>query len=159
MLLQYYTTNGIITEYSGGKIDEKASKNNSGSGIISVYAEADGVISDVRIHDGKNVKVGDRLFDIKMPIEERIVANTFNNRTMGQEITFFDKESGKEYTATILGGAGFQTEYYTKVVDGHVYITSTTPDPNGNQYFVTLDDDSIADRISDMDAEYIQCRL
>ncbi|MDD6327744.1 MAG: hypothetical protein PUA62_04755 [Lachnospiraceae bacterium] len=141
------------------KAYQKASKNNNGSGIISVYAEADGVISDVRIHDGKNVKVGDRLFDIKMPIEERIVANTFNNRTMGQEITFFDKESGKEYTATILGGAGFQTEYYTKVVDGHVYITSTTPDPNGNQYFVTLDDDSIADRISDMDAEYIQCRL
>ncbi len=141
------------------KAYQKASKNNNGAGVISVYAEKDGVISDVRVHTGKNVKVGDRLFDIKMPIEERIVTNTFNNRTLGQEITFYDKDNGKEYTATILGGSGFQPEYYTKIVDGHVYITSTTPDPNGNQYFVELSDDSIADKISDMEAEYIQCRL
>lgn len=137
----------------------EASKNNNGSGIISVYAEQDGVTSDLRMHVGKNVKVGDRLFDVKMPIEDRVVANTFSNRTMGQEILLYDEDTDKSYTATVLGGPGSSPESFTKMIDGHIYITTTTPDPNGNQHFVKLSDDSIADKVSSMDAEYINCKL
>lgn len=137
----------------------EASKNNNGNGIISVYAEHDGVVSDLRIHEGKNIKVGDRLFDLKMPIEGRIVANTFLNRTLGQEITLYDEDTKKEYTATIMGGPGCTPEIFTKMVDGHIYITSTTPDPSGSQYYVKLEDDSIADQVASMDADYTFCRL
>lgn len=141
------------------KAYQKASKNNNGNGIIGVYAEKDGVVSDIKVHEGKNIKFGDRLFDIKIPTEERIVANPFANLSLGQTINILDKESKKSYTATVLGGAGYEPICLFDFKDGHVYITTTSSDQRGNQYYIKLDDESISDDIDKLNMEYIACKL
>ncbi|MBQ8412113.1 MAG: efflux RND transporter periplasmic adaptor subunit, partial [Lachnospiraceae bacterium] len=111
--------------------------NNDGNGTMMIYAEEEGKLSNVNIKAGKNIYVGDRLFNIEIPskhmVELRVENIPADNLYMNQTVKFTNPTTDKSYTGTVIGTTGSVEYFYFTSIDDKMYMTSNIT--NGDARF------------------------
>ena len=122
---------------------DEVSKNNNGSGEISICAENAGTIYTVYVENGSKVKTGDRLFAIDIPVQEKlaIYINDKNTVPLGTAVQILDEDE-KQLYGTICGSTGTAEGalegYYITTKDNKVYITQSIA-YDSQMYYVKLE--------------------
>lgn len=120
---------------------EKASCNNDGNGTIRIYAETAGTIMNLNVKEGKNVKVGDRMFGIGVSSSDKVLFRSSDKLHLNQKLVFYEEDSNKTYTGEISGTTGDSSKIYVTKLDGKVYLTNNISEGNALRYYVKMDDD------------------
>lgn len=121
---------------------QKASQNNNGSGTINIYAETAGTVTGININEGKNVKAGDRMFNIGVSASDKVQFRSSDALHLNQTLVFCVDGSDKTYTGKISGITGDTTRVYVTTVDDKVYLTNNLSDSNTKRYYVKMDDET-----------------
>lgn len=121
---------------------EKASSNNNGSGTINIYAETAGKITGLNIKENKNMKVGDRMFNIGVSASDKILFRSSDTLHLNQTLVFYEEESDKTYTGKVSGIIGDNARVYVTSIDGKVYLTNNISDSSSKKYYVRMDDET-----------------
>ena len=133
-------------EYQAKKAQQdydEVSKNNNGSGVISICAENAGVIYTVYVENGAKVKAGDKLFAIDIPAQEKlaIYINDKNTVPLGTLVQIQDADE-KQLQGTICGSTGTAEGapegYYITTKKNKVYITQSIA-YDSQMYYVKLE--------------------
>lgn len=122
---------------------------NDGSGKIHVYAEEDGVVTNVPHSQGDRVSEGSAILVLQCSAGDKllITADRKQNKrasaaNIGQHFTF--QYDGKTCEGVSIGGKGLEGKYYAGTVDGEVYITFCDPSSGGEtQFYASVDDDTV----------------
>lgn len=115
------------------KIYTRLACNNDGSGHIILNAETEGIISRIAFPKGGNVKEGDRLYDIGIPSEKRVIFVSDNTLHLNQKVEVAYGES-KKYQGTIVGISD-KKKYIVKMDDMSLF----DEDKNGTLSYSSLD--------------------
>ena len=122
---------------------DEASRNNNGSGVISICAENAGVLYTVYVENGSKVKTGDKLFAIDIPVQEKlaIYINDKNTVPLGTAVQIQD--AGEKQLQGIICGStgtaeGSPEGYYITTKDNKVYITQSIA-YDSQMYYVKLE--------------------
>ncbi len=128
---------------------EKLQENNDGSGIISVYAEEDGIVQSLYITDtSKSYDEGAAVVAIGNAIE-RIITLTATpdddtHIMVGQQITFVSAaDTSETYKGTCIGTTGDTSRTYITTVDDKVYITTCSS--GTDKVIIETDEDTVYD--------------
>jgi multidrug efflux pump subunit AcrA (membrane-fusion protein) len=138
-------------EYDAKSLNDAYASVSSGSGgMINIYAEADGVISDIKKNAGDTIADGDEILStgyrrndkllVKM-VRYRDKGNTeLKSAKLGQTITF---TGDKTYTGRCIGTNGDDEKYYLTTIDGVVYETvSKAISDSVVQFYASVDDET-----------------
>ncbi|MBE5932268.1 MAG: efflux RND transporter periplasmic adaptor subunit [Lachnospiraceae bacterium] len=129
----------------------KVSCNNDGNGAINIYAEKSGKVTNLNLKIGKNIKVGDRLFNIDVPSSNVVELRSEDALQINQTIDFVYGDAS--YKGKVVGINGDDGSFYFTHNDNKVYISTNS----GNQkarYFVKMEDDKFYDLDKDFVARY-----
>ncbi len=128
----------------------KVSCNNDGTGAINIYAKSSGKVSNMNLKVGKNIKQGDRLFNIEIPADSLVEIRVEDALQVNQQIEFVKGDS--TYKGTVVGVNGNDNSFYFTELDNRVYISTNT----GQQarYYVKMDNAGFYDLKNDYVAKY-----
>lgn len=120
----------------------KASKNNDGTGIISICADREGTIKKFDYRVGDKVELGDELCQIETPCNPYAAIITKAPLGVNQKVTFIDEGLEEKYTGTIIGPGGNALDrVQIDTLDGDIYVHNTGFDgKNGWWNYIQLDD-------------------
>ena len=137
------------TEYN------KVSCNNDGNGAINIYAKTSGKVSNLNLKVGKNVKQGDRLFNIETPADSMVELRVKETLQINQQVEFVKGDSS--YKGTVVGVNGNDNSFYFTEIDNKVYISTNS----GQQarYFVKMDNQGFYDLKNDYVAKYAKSEI
>lgn len=139
---------------------KEAGKNNDGSGIVNVYAEADGeVYSTQYMREDEIIKKGDRLFCIMSNERDMLLYNSMSRLKLNQEVTFTtDKDVNKKYTGTVIAYGSPDKAYLTS--DGtDTYLTSNIMKSNAPMYYIRVNDAAFFEETYAMNMNYSDVAL
>ena len=136
------------------RLFEKTAKNNDGHGVVSIYAECDGEISNMKLKAEKKIEAGDRMFDIDEPAEPQLAVNTNTVTHMGQTVKMIGKDSGTVFTGKVIGGPGVQHNVYLTQIKDKMYVSSNTEDSNKMQYYVGFENDEFYKNLESCTASF-----
>lgn len=123
----------------------KVSCNNDGRGVVYIYAGESGTVSDMKIAENSNVKVGDKLFNIKIQASNKVGLRCEDTLHVNQQVVFYDADSDKQYNGYVAGIGGNTDKVYVTSENGKVYITNNINSSNIRMYYIKLDDESFFD--------------
>lgn len=129
----------------------KVSCNNDGNGAINIYAEKSGKVTNLNLKVGKNIKVGDRLFNIEVPSSSVVELRSEDELQINQTVDFILGDS--KYQGKVVGINGNDGGFYFTHIDGRVYISTNSGD-QGARYFVETDDEKFYGLDKDYVARY-----
>lgn len=134
----------------------RASCNNDGTGTVMIYAETAGKLVNIGITPGKKVKMGDKLFNIEVPANKKVVLRVSNPLELNQPITFTEAETGKIYTGKVSGttGSAMGLNCYLTTLDDKVYITESISGSGSERFYITMDDEGFFESSKKCMAEY-----
>jgi multidrug resistance efflux pump len=139
-------------EYDAKSLNATYASLSDGSNGVNIYAEADGVIADIKKNAGDAVSEGDEILStgykkndkllVKM-VRYRDKSNTeLKSAKLGQTITFTGSDN-KTYTGSCTGTCGDDEKYYLSTIDGVVYETvSKAVSDSVVQFYADVDDES-----------------
>ena len=129
----------------------KVSCNNDGNGAINIYAERSGKVTNLNLKLGKNIKVGDRLFNIEIPSSSVVELRSEDKLQINQTVDFIYGDS--KYKGKVVGINGNDGSFYFTHMDGKVYI-STNSGEQAARYFVKMEDEKFYGLDTDYVARY-----
>lgn len=129
----------------------KVSCNNDGNGAVNIYAKRSGKITNLNLKLGKNIKVGDRLFNIEVPSSSLVELRSEDALKINQSIKFVHGDS--IYEGTVVGINGNDGSFYFTHIDNKVYISNNSGD-QAARYFVKMDDEKFYGLDKDYVARY-----
>ena len=129
----------------------KVSCNNDGSGAVNIYAKRSGKVTNLNLKLGKNIKVGDRLFNIEVPSSSLVELRSEDALKINQTIEF--KYGDSSYKGTVVGVNGNNGSFYFTHIDNKVYISNNSGD-QAARYFVKMDDEKFYGLEKDYVARY-----
>ena len=129
----------------------KVSCNNDGNGAVNIYAKRSGKITNLNLKLGKNIKVGDRLFNIEVPSSSLVELRSEDALKINQSIIFVHGDS--TYEGTVVGINGNDGSFYFTHIDNKVYISNNSGD-QAARYFVKMDDEKFYGLDKDYVARY-----
>lgn len=129
----------------------KVSCNNDGSGAVNIYAQRSGKVTNLNIKLGKNMKVGDRLFNIEVPASSVIELRSEDELKINQNIKFVLGDTS--YEGKVVGINGNNGSFYFTHIDNKVYISTNSGDQSA-RYFVKMEDEKFYDLDKDFVARY-----
>ena len=129
----------------------KVSCNNDGNGAVNIYAKRSGKITNLNLKLGKNIKVGDRLFNIEVPSSSLVELRSEDALKINQSIEFVHGDS--TYEGTVVGINGNDGSFYFTHIDNKVYISNNSGD-QAARYFVKMDDEKFYGLDKDYVARY-----
>ncbi|MDE6025548.1 MAG: efflux RND transporter periplasmic adaptor subunit [Lachnospiraceae bacterium] len=130
-------------EYQLSQLQEQyddIARGNDGNGNISVYADTSGKISDIYISEGKNVTVGQEMFNIQTPASP-CTSILSGSLRLGQKVTI-TTEKGDVYYGTAINIGGESTRCYLTTVNNKVYITRNSSAGNDGRSYIKMEDES-----------------
>lgn len=105
--------------------------------------------SIVLVKPGKKIKIGERICNIEIPANKKVVIKLNQPMSLDQPITFTEEKTGRVFTGKVTGNAGFspETKYYITTINEKVYITENLSSMSGStdRYYVTMDDETFFD--------------
>ncbi len=110
-----------------------------------IYAGESGIVSDMKIAENTNVKVGDKLFNIKIQASNKVGLRCEDTLHVNQQVVFYDADSDKQYNGYVAGIGGNTDKVYVTSENGKVYITNNINSSNIRMYYIKLDDESFFD--------------
>lgn len=133
----------------------KVSCNNDGNGAINIYAKTSGKVSNPNLKVGKNIKQGDRLFNIEIPADRVVELRVKETLQINQQVEFVKGDSS--YKGTVVGVNGNDNSFYFTEIDNKVYISTNS----GQQarYFVKMDNQGFYDLKNDYVAKYAKSEI
>lgn len=138
---------------------EKAKKNNDGNGLISIYADTDGNLGGLKLEEGQNVHLKDRLFMITEEKSDRVLLISSDVLQVGQKVKLEQKKVDRTYEGHILALAKGDRVYVSQK-DGQVYLTTNgQPDGKGSCYYVTVDNPEFYNEQIGFDLSYDESTL
>ncbi len=150
-----------ISVLRGNLADVK--KDNNGAGIVSIYAEHDGTVSQLYNKEGTMVEPGDLLCYIATPVKPYVEVATPTSLSLNQKVEFVvpvKTDTGVidevVYAGTVVGlnGQPIAQKVYSNIIDGEVYLTQCTVDPTmGNRAYVVPDDEDFFEGYSVIDKD------
>lgn len=124
----------------------KASKNNDGTGIISVCAKEAGIVKDMNWMEGERIDIGEQLCKVETPTSPYVGIITSDCLRVNQKVTFIDDGIEERYSGKVigLGGEAFNSRVFLTTLDDGVYVSQGGDDgtTNGNWAFILPDDDA-----------------
>ncbi|MBR3834545.1 MAG: hypothetical protein IKJ73_09505 [Lachnospiraceae bacterium] len=129
----------------------KVSCNNDGNGAVNIYAKRSGKITNLNLKLGKNIKVGDRLFNIEVPSSSLVELRSEDALKINQSIKFVHGDS--TYEGTVVGINGNDGSFYFTHIDNKVYISNNSGD-QAARYFVKMNDEKFYGLDKDYVARY-----
>ena len=129
----------------------KVSCNNDGNGAVNIYAKRSGKVTNLNLKLGKNIKVGDRLFNIEVPSSSLVERRSEDALKINQSIKFVHGDS--TYEGTVVGINGNDGSFYFTHIDNKVYISNNSGD-QAARYFVKMDDEKFYGLDKDYVARY-----
>ncbi len=129
----------------------KVSCNNDGNGAVNIYAKRSGKITNLNLKLGKNIKVGDRLFNIEVPSSSLVELRSEDALKINQSIKFVHGDS--IYEGTVVGINGNDGSFYFTHIDNKVYISNNSGD-QAARYFVKMNDEKFYGLDKDYVARY-----
>ncbi len=129
----------------------KVSCNNDGNGAVNIYAKRSGKVTNLNLKLGKNIKVGDRLFNIEVPSSSLVELRSEDALKINQSIKFVHGDSA--YEGTVVGINGNDGSSYFTHIDNKVYISNNSGD-QAARYFVKMDDEKFYGLDKDYVARY-----
>lgn len=120
----------------------KVSCNNDGRGVVYIYAEESGTVSDMKAAENSAIKAGDRLFNIKIQTDNKVSLRCDDTLHINQQVIFNDADGNKQYEGYVSGVSGNSDKVYVTSKNGKVYITSNIDSSNIKKYYIKLSDDS-----------------
>lgn len=120
---------------------EKASKNNDGTGIISILADRDGIVKDMDSSVGKAFKVGDEICKIETEVPRYVEAQIPGSIYLNQEVRFIDEGIEEVYTGKVIGvgGSAAAEKVFVTTTADRVVVNSPVPTDLGVFAYVTPD--------------------
>lgn len=105
----------------------EASSNNDGTGVVSIYSEYEGAITEVNISSGKKIEMGERICTIEAPASPYVYVMTEGDVSLNQEVEFVDEGLEKTFKGKVVGLAGdtMAKKSFINTVDDKVYITNS----------------------------------
>lgn len=103
----------------------KASKNNDGTGIMSICAKDAGIIKDMNWAVGNRIEVGEQLCKVETPASPYVGLLTSDFLHINQKVTFIDEGIEERYVGKVIGLGGealFKRVFLTTLDDG-VYVS------------------------------------
>ena len=140
-------------EYQLGLMESayaEAKGKDDGTGASNIYAEVSGEVAYIKAV-GSEVEVGNRVFNIKSPSENKVVVKHTDGASINQIIEVTNKDTGEVYTGRVSALSGSKTEQkvYLFTENGEVYITYCTN--NSGEFYVSMDDESFYE----VEGEYV----
>lgn len=137
---------------------ETLKKNNNGTGLISVYAQHDGIIGSLNITKESNVKVGDKILSVNVEGEKKLMMSLIDNK---QTMVYLDNiaDLQEKVTATVdditysAKCIGFNVsesamKVYPCTIDGNAYLSfCTSSGYNEESFYVELEDKGMYDKL------------
>ncbi len=118
----------------------KASKNNDGTGIISIIAKEPGVVQGMYNVVGDKIKVGATLCKVETPISPYVGIITDTPLHLNQKVTFIDEGIEETYSGTVigLGGETLRSRVHITTLEDGIYLNQGGDDGerNGNWAYI-----------------------
>lgn len=125
---------------------DKASKNNDGTGIMSICAKDAGIIKDMNWAVGNRIEVGDQLCKVDTPASPYVGIITSKSLNINQKVTFIDEGIEERYTGTVigLGGEALSRRIFLTTLDDGVYVNQGGDDAStgGRWAYILPEDDA-----------------
>ncbi len=129
----------------------KVSCNNDGNGAVNIYATRSGKVTNLNLKLGKNIKVGDRLFNIEVQSSSVVELRSEDKLQINQTVEFVYGDS--KYQGKVVGINGNDGSFYFTHMDNKVYISSNSGDQSA-RYFVKMEDEKFYGLDTDYVARY-----
>ncbi len=129
----------------------EVSCNNDGNGAINVYALNSGKIMNLNIKEGKNIEVGNRLFNIEIPSGKLVELRSKDALFVNQTVKFVNGDN--TYEGKVVGNNGNDGSFYFTHIDGRVYISASTDSKSAN-YYISMDNKQFYDLDKNYEASY-----
>lgn len=122
---------------------EKASKNNDGTGIISILADRDGIIKDMNMSIGTAIKIGDEICKIETEVSRYVQVQVSDKLYLNQEVRFIDEGIEDVYTGNVMGvgGSAVAEKVFITTTADRVCVNSPLPTETGLIAYVATDSD------------------
>ncbi len=133
----------------------KVSCNNDGNGAINIYAKTSGKVSNPNLKMGKNIKQGDRLFNVEIPADSIVELRSEDALQINQQVEFVKGDS--TYKGTVVGVNGNDKSLYFTEIDNTVYISTNSG--QSARYFVKMDNKGFYDLKNDYMAKYAKSEI
>lgn len=133
----------------------KVSCNNDGTGAMIIYAKTSGKVSNLNLKVGKNIKQGDRLFNIEIPADSLVEIRVKEALQINQQVEFVKGDSA--YKGTVVGVNGNDNSFYFTEIDNKVYISTNSG--QAARYFVKMDNKGFYDLKNDYVAKYSKLEI
>ncbi len=146
--LEYAYQLGIMEEqYS------KARGKDDGTGASNIYADFSGEIAYIKAL-GSEVEYGDRVFNIKIESDNKVVVKYADQVNLNQRIEITDTATGNVYIGRVSGLSGTKTQnkVYLFTEDGEVCVTNSKN--NDVAFYVSVEDESFYETSGEYIAEY-----
>lgn len=131
----------------------KAKGKDDGTGASNIYADFSGEIAYIKAL-GSEVEYGDRVFNIKIESDNKVVIKYSDKVNLNQCIEITDTATGTVYTGRVSGLSGTKTQnkVYLFTEDGEVCVTSNKN--NDVAFYVSVEDESFYETSGEYIAEY-----
>ncbi len=131
----------------------KAKGKDDGTGASNIYADFSGEIAYIKAL-GSEVEYGDRVFNIKIESDNKVVIKYSDKVNLNQRIEITDTATGTVYTGRVSGLSGTKTQnkVYLFTEDGEVCVTSNKN--NDVAFYVSVEDESFYETSGEYIAEY-----
>lgn len=131
----------------------KAKGKDDGTGASNIYADFSGEIAYIKAL-GSEVEYGDRVFNIKIESDNKVVIKYSDKVNLNQRIEITDTVTGTVYTGRVSGLSGTKTQnkVYLFTEDGEVCVTSNKN--NDVAFYVSVEDESFYETSGEYIAEY-----
>ncbi len=108
----------------------EVSSNNDGTGVMSVYSEYAGVITEVNISSGEKIEMGSRICTIEAPTSPYVFMMTEQEVSLDQEVEFVDEGLEGTFKGKVVGltGDSATKKAFVNTIDDKVHITNSVED-------------------------------
>lgn len=133
-----YNLNMLQQEY------EREAKSNNGHGKIEVCAGQNGVLGNVNIYEGKQIKPEEdsSLFQIYDETSKKLMIDTNKDYVgTGNEVSFVSEQNKeKSYTGKVVGNSAVQGKVYLSESHDKIYVTRSISQTERNRAYIVAED-------------------
>ncbi|MDE5863855.1 MAG: hypothetical protein K2H34_05860, partial [Lachnospiraceae bacterium] len=149
LTVQYQYDCGLLQK----EYDQAAQKNN-GHGKKEIYAAQSGVLGNISIYQGMQIKPDEnnRLFQIFDEESRKLIIDTKKEDFVGagnQASFVLTGEKSKTYTGHVVGNSAVAGKVYLSQVNDKIYVTKSIADSDRNRAYIVVEESAF----NDMDEE------
>lgn len=152
-----YDLNMMQREY------EREAKSNNGHGKIEVCAGQNGVLGNVNIYEGKQIKPEEdsSLFQIYDETSKKLMIDTNKDYVgTGNEASFvLEQDKTKSYTGKVVGNSAVQGKVYLSQLNDKIYVTKSISESERNRAYIVVEDSQFDNDTMNTNVFYSKVRI